>query len=94
MKKGRLILIVGTSGAGKSVLANEIIRKGAILNEEESMPSNCIQGDEDYYDGCFDGYIEDLQDKHMGVCWKGEQYKRAEENCDLEETEPIYIYCE
>lgn len=50
MKKGRLILIVGTSGAGKSVLANEIIRKGAILNGEESMPSNCIQGDEDYYD--------------------------------------------
>lgn len=50
MKKGRLILIVGASGSGKTVLANEIIRKGAILNDQETIPRDCISGDNDYYD--------------------------------------------
>ena len=50
MKKGRLILIVGASGSGKTALSNEIIRKGAILNDQKTIPRDCISGDDDYYD--------------------------------------------
>ena len=71
-----------------------IQNKICIFTKEELIDFGDELYDEYYYDGCFQGYVEDLQDRKCCVVWKGEQYRRAEENCDLEETEPIYVYCE
>ena len=41
-----------------------------------------------------DTYIGLLQDKYECVCWEGTLYKRTDDNCDLDETETIYIWCD
>lgn len=71
-----------------------IQNKICIFTEEELIDFGDELYDEDYYDGYIEGYIDDLQNRKFCVVWKGEQYKRADEICDLEETEEIYIYCE
>ncbi len=39
MSKGKLIIVVGKSGSGKTSLANEIILTGVMLNDNKSIPS-------------------------------------------------------
>ena len=41
-----------------------------------------------------DTYIEFLQDKYECVCWEGSIYKSVNNDCDLEETERIYVWCD
>lgn len=48
MGKGKLIIVVGQSGSGKTKLANEIILTGCMLNDNKTIPSNIWPEDEEY----------------------------------------------
>ena len=48
MSRGRLIIVVGKSGSGKTRLANEIILTGCMLNDNKSIPSDIYIDDPEY----------------------------------------------
>ena len=48
MQKGRLIIVVGKSGSGKTKLANEIILSSCMLNDNKKIPSNIYISDPEY----------------------------------------------
>lgn len=56
-----------------------------------------IDCDDELYDDSdkdMDIFIENLQSKYCCVCWQAEQYKESEDNCDIDETETIYVWCD
>ena len=63
-----------------------------LFTKEELIDFGNELYDEDYYDGYFQGYVEDLQDKHNSVCWIGSRYTTSD--IDNEETEDVWIYME
>lgn len=48
MSKGKLIIIVGKSGSGKTKLANEVILSGCLFNDDKYIPSNIYSYDPEY----------------------------------------------
>lgn len=48
MKKGKLIIVIGSSGSGKNTLSNEIILSGLMFNDNVSIPSNIWKDDPEY----------------------------------------------
>lgn len=56
-----------------------------------------IDCDDELYDDSrrdMDSYIENLQSKYCCVCWEGEQYKSADDDCGIDEIETVYVWCD
>ena len=69
MSKGRLIIVVGKSGSGKTRLANEIILTGCMLNDNKRILSGIYMGDPKYSE-----YLSNIVDNPNNSTFYAKKY--------------------